>query len=165
MHRLDDGDLTCVRQIAPMSTRSDSHAGPPRRFPNHDYPHQELTGKVIAASFVVYRTFGYGFLESVYRRALAVELRYHGVNVAQEVPYELFHRGISVGVYKADLVVESIVIVETKTGAFLDPKAPEQLLNCMSAARLTLGLLLYFGPGGVRIKRVIKTDDGQVTYV
>ena len=44
---------------------------------------------MIGASYVVFRAFGYGFLESVYRRAMAVELRFLGVNVAQEVPYKL----------------------------------------------------------------------------
>ena len=135
-----------------------------RGYPDHAYPHQELTGKIIEASFTVFRAFGYGFLESVYRRALAVELEYQGVRVAQEVRYEMFHRGVSVGVYKADLVAEQIVIVETKTGPRPDPHAPEQVLNCLCAAHLTLGLFVYFGPKGARVRRVIKSETGRVTY-
>jgi GxxExxY protein len=103
---------------------------------------------------VVHRAFGYGFLESVYRRALAVELRYMGIPVSEEVPYELFHRGVSVGFYRADLVVDSRVMVESKTGLVCDPIAPVQLLNCLGAAGLTLGLVLHFGPS-VSVKRVI----------
>src|SRR5689334_10965369 len=134
-------------------------------YPEHDYPHQQLTGKIIAASYAVYRVFGYGFLESVYRRALAVELQYLGVKVAQEVPYELFHRGVGVGLFKADLVAENVVVVETKTGRTLDPSTYDQLLNCLCAARLTLGLIVYFGPNGVHVKRVIQSDDVRVTHV
>ena len=153
-------------QIGPMRPHADDGSrGLRRKYPDQDFPHQELTGRLIGASFVVFRAFGYGFLESVYRRALAVELNFQGVNVAQEVPYKLFHRDVCVGLFKADLVTESIVIVETKTGPFLDPKAGEQLLNCISAAHLTLGLLLYFGPRGVQVKRVIKSTDGDVTCV
>jgi GxxExxY protein len=85
-----------------------------REYPERDYPHQELTSKIIASSFAVFRTLGYGFLESVYRRALAVELQYCGVRIAQEVSYEIRYRGVSVGIYRADLVANSIVIVETK---------------------------------------------------
>jgi len=88
----------------------------------------------------------YGFVESVYRRALCVELNHLGVSVAQEVPYELFHRGVSVGLYYADVVAESTLIVETKTGPIVDPAAAQQLLNYLCAARLTLGLLVYFSP-------------------
>lgn len=72
---------------------------------------------------------------------------------------------MSVGLYGADLVANSTVIVETKTGLVLDPTTPDQLLNCMSAARLTLGLIIYFGPTGARAKRVIRSADGRVTYV
>jgi GxxExxY protein len=125
-----------------------------RRFASDQYPLRLLTEKIIAACFVVHRTFGYGFLESVYRRALAVELRYMGIPVSEEVPYELFHRGVSVGFYRADLVVDSRVIVETKTGLVLDPIAPVQLLNCLGAAGLTLGLVLHFG-SSASVKRVI----------
>jgi GxxExxY protein len=136
-----------------------------RKYPEHDYPHQELTGKIIASSFVVFRAFGYAFLESVYRRALGVELDYCGVTVTQEAPFELFHRGVSVGLYRADLVADSTVIVETKTGLILDPTTPDQLLNCLCAAKCTLGLIVYFGPTGARVKRVIRSADGRVTYV
>jgi GxxExxY protein len=146
----------------------DANQRPPNarafKYPEHDYPHQELTGKIIASSFVVFRAFGYGFLESVYRRALAVELEYCGVAVTQEVPFELFHRGVS-GLYRADLVADSTVIVETKTGLILDPTTPDQLLNSMCATQCALGLIVYFGPTGARVKRVIRSANGRVTYV
>jgi GxxExxY protein len=136
-----------------------------REYPERDYPHQELTSKIIASSFAVFRTLGYGFLESVYRRALAVELHYCGVRIAQEVSYEIRYRGVSVGVYRADLVANSIVMVETKTGSFLDPTTPDQLLNCLSAAHLRLGLIVYFGPKGARVRRIIRSDDDRITHM
>ena len=126
-----------------------------RTFSEEKYPLQPLTRQVIAASFCVFRTFGYGFLESVYRRALVVELRFLGIPVAEEVSYELFHRGVYVGLYRADIVADSKVMVETKTGLVLDPIAPVQLLNCLSAAGLEIGLVVHFGPKGVQVKRVI----------
>jgi GxxExxY protein len=60
----------------------------------------------------------------------------------------------SVGFYRADLVVDSRVMVESKTGLVCDPIAPVQLLNCLGAAGLTLGLVIHFGPS-VSVKRVI----------
>jgi GxxExxY protein len=126
----------------------------PRSFSGERYPLQELTGRVIAASFVIHKEFGFGFLESVYRRALAVELRYQGIHVAEEVPFELFHRGVSVGLYRADLLVDSQVIIETKTGLVLPRIAPAQTLNCVKAAGLPLGLVVHFGTS-VKVKRII----------
>jgi hypothetical protein len=52
-------------------------------------------------------------------------------------------------------------MVEAKTGTVLDPIAPVQLLNCMCAARITLGLVVYFGPRGVEVKRVIASRHGR----
>jgi GxxExxY protein len=132
----------------------------PAAFSDDAFPLQAVTGTIIAGAFAVFERFGYGFLESVYRRALAVELRHRGVQVLQEVKYELFHRGEPVGCYKADMVVDARVIVETKAGVVFDQLAPIQLLNYLCAARLTLGLVIHFGPKGAKVRRVISTNEG-----
>jgi GxxExxY protein len=125
------------------------------------FPLHAVTGTIIAGAFSVFRAFGYGFVEPVYRRALGVDLSRRGVRVEQEVKYELFHFDEPVGCYKADMVVDSRVIVETKTGLIVDPLAPIQLLNYLCAAQLTLGLVIYFGPKGVKVKRVISTGQSK----
>jgi len=122
-------------------------------------PLNELTGKIIGSAYAVHRGFGFGFLEPVYRRALAVELAFRGVGVGDEVPYELYHRGVSVGFYRADLVVERQVIVEVKTGVVLDPVSKPQLLNYLRAADLSLGLVIHFAPTGAVIKRVVASPE------
>ena len=131
----------------------------PPSLSDDTFPLQALTGTIIAAAFAVFRAFGYGFLESVYRRALVIELRRRGVRVEEEVRYELFHHGESVGCYKADMVIDSRVIVETKTGFMPDPIAPIQLLNYLSASRLTLGLVIHFGPRGAKARRVVSSEQ------
>ena len=105
----------------------------PDKYPSDKYPLKELTHRIIGACFTVQREFGYGFLEAVYRRSIAVELEYLGIPVQQEVRYELFHRGRSVGIYKADLVADQ-VLIETKAGPTLPLGSDAQLLNC--SARL-----------------------------
>ena len=132
----------------------------PERFSDDDFPLQALTGTIIASAFHVFQEFGFGFRESVYKRALAVELRHRGVRVDEEVPYDLFHRGELVGRYRADTVAELRVIVETKAGPLPDPDAPVQLLNYLCAAKIGLGLVIHFSPRGVKVKRVIATDPG-----
>ena len=126
---------------------------------SHGLPDETRTGKVIACSYNVQRSFGYGFAEPVYRRALAVELQFIGVPVAQERCFELFHRGVPVGTYRADLVVADRLIVEVKTGKVLESVARAQLLNYLRAADLPLGLLVHFSPNGASIKRVISSPE------
>ena len=129
----------------------------PLERPDHAYPHQQLTGRIIAAFQCVHYTLGYGFSESVYRRALAVELQFRGIAVAQEVSFEVVYRGVVVGVYRADLIVEASVLIETKTGLVLDPATPGQTLSYLRASRLEIGLILHFGPRPT-IKRMIASD-------
>jgi len=129
---------------------------PSRRLPEADYPLQDLTGQIIEAFFHVHHTFGYGFLESVYRKTLAVELQRRGISIEQLVRYELVHYGVSVGTYEADLVVERSVILETKTGLVLDPVAQPQVLNYLRASQLEVGLVLHFGPRPM-VKRVVRS--------
>jgi GxxExxY protein len=143
------------------STGPSDRSRPRREFSEAKYPLQGLTRTVIAAAFTVFRKLGFGFNEAVYRRALAVELRYLGVTVREEVSYEVPYRGVCVGHYRADLVAGEAIIVETKTGVVVDPFAPEQLVNCLCAAKLRIGLVIDFGPRGARIKRCTAPLDGR----
>ena len=131
-----------------------------REFPADRYPHQRVTGAVIAAAYAVHRAFGYGFLESGYRRALVVELRHMGFTVRQEAPYPLHHRGEPVGNYAADIVVEDVVLVEVKAARLLDPESVPQTLNYLRASTIDLGLIVHFGPR-LGIKRLVYTGEAD----
>ena len=126
------------------------------RFSEASYPEQRLSGMVITAAYAVHRAFGYGFLESVYRKALTVELRHQGAEVREEVPFDLTHRGVGVGLYRADVIVGGRLIAEVKTGLLPDPAAPAQLLNYLAASGLEVGLVLHFGPE-LQIKRLARS--------
>ena len=128
------------------------------RYSEASYPEQRLSGLVITAAYAVHRTFGFGFLESVYRKTLTVELNHQGVVVRQEVPFALAHRGVSVGTYRADMVVGDRIIVEVKAGLVPDPVAAPQLLNYLCASGLEIGLILHFGPD-LQIKRVVRSRN------
>jgi hypothetical protein len=67
--------------------------------------HGDITGEIISAFYAVYNELGYGFLESVYVRALAIELFQRRMNVAREVPVTVYYKGVTVGTYRASLVV------------------------------------------------------------
>jgi len=84
-------------------------------------PHGNLTNLIIGAGFAVHNVLGSGFLEAVYASALTVELRHRGVPVDRNVAFAVFYRGVSVGRYFADLVVDRKVIVETKVAKAIDP--------------------------------------------
>ena len=107
---------------------------------------RELTGEIISAFYECYNELGYGFLESVYRRALSTELRARGHRCAEEGQIEVTYKGVIVGAYRFDLIVDDRVLIEAKAGEVLGPSDKRQLLNYLRATRIEVGLLLHFGP-------------------
>jgi len=70
---------------------------------------------VIGAAMAVHRGLGYGFLEAVYRDALAVELRVQGIPHVREAALPVFYRGETLGAaYRADFICFDSIIVEIK---------------------------------------------------
>jgi GxxExxY protein len=108
--------------------------------------HGEITREIIGAFFDVYGELGYGFVESVYQRALPIALAARGVRSVREVPMGVMFRGEPVGHYRADLIVEGKVIVESKVAERVLPVHEMQLLNYLKATGITVGLVLNFGP-------------------
>jgi GxxExxY protein len=117
----------------------------------------KLSELILDCFFCVYKQFGYGFLEAVYANALATELEYRGAKVQREVPIELYHRGKRVGVYRADLLVENRILIETKSTRQLVDADERQLLNFLKATPIEVGFLLHFGPKPKFIRRVLAT--------
>ena len=67
----------------------------------------EICYKVIGAAMAVHRHFGPGYLEEVYKNAMMVELEAAGLRSEKEVPIEVAYKGVRVGDYRADIVVEN----------------------------------------------------------
>ena len=104
-----------------------------------------LTRVTIGAFYDVYNELGYGFLEAVYRKALAVRLHERGLSVRQEVLFEMTYHGVDIGQYRAEVIVADSVVVEVKSVERLALAHHAQLSNYMRASGLGLGLLLNFG--------------------
>ena len=118
--------------------------------------HGDITGEIIAAFYAVYNELGFGFMESVYVRALAIELFQRRMNVAREVPVTVYFKGVTVGTYRADLIVNDTVVVEVKAGDTLVDSDRSQLLNYLRSSGKEVGLLLHFGSKAI-LRRVIHT--------
>ncbi len=107
---------------------------------------RDLTARVIGVFYEVYNELGHGFLESVYEGALEIALRQAGLGVLRQSPIEVRFRGIVVGEFRADLIVEGRVVVELKAAKSIDPAHEAQVLNYLRATPIEVGLLLNFGP-------------------
>ena len=107
--------------------------------------YRELTHRIVGCAIEVHRELGPGLLESAYRACLVHELTRVGIDVRAEVPVPVSFRGLELDCgYRADLIVESAVIVELKAVERLLPIHDAQLLTYLKLTNLRVGLLLNF---------------------
>jgi len=117
----------------------------------------DLTEKIIGCAYDVYNTLGSGFLESVYEQSMLIELRHKGLDARHQVHLDVHYRGVAVGCFAPDIIVNDIVIVELKAIESLAKAHEAQLVNYLTATGKQVGLLINFGPDGVTVKRKVRT--------
>ncbi len=108
--------------------------------------HSDLTRQIIGAFYDVYNALGQGFVEAVYQRAMPLALAKRGVGSEREVPLTIKYLGVGIGDYRADLIVEGKVIVESKVATKILPIHEIQLVNYLKVSKIPVGLILNFGP-------------------
>jgi GxxExxY protein len=117
--------------------------------------HERTTGRIIGATFEVHDQLGYGFLERVYQRALQVELLRRGATAEIEKRIQVQYKGVVVGDYDADLIVDGCVAVEIKVAPQYEKRDEAQLLNELKATGLKVGMLVNFGRTKLEYKRLV----------
>jgi GxxExxY protein len=85
--------------------------------------HRELTGQILGAFYSVYRELGCGFAESVYEGAIAREPTRLGLKADCQVPIAVHYKNRPVGMFRADILVEDLVLLELKARSALFPGA------------------------------------------
>ena len=106
---------------------------------------EELVKEIVDAAFQVKKRLVPGFLESIYEKALIIELTERGLEVESQVPIEVDYKGHVIGEFKLDLLVENQVIVEVKAVNQLLSVHNLQLVNYLTTAHKDVGLLINFG--------------------
>ena len=113
---------------------------------------EKLCYDVIGAAMRVHSYFGDGYLEEVYKNALLVELKKLGFELQAEVAIPVDYHGIRVGDYRADIIVESRLILELKAVTALNKRHEAQVVNYLTATGINDGLLLNFGTPSLQYK-------------
>ena len=117
--------------------------------------HKEITFNVIGAAMEVHRTLGAGFLESVYQKALAYELRQRNIQFQEQHSLPVWYKDVIVGEFIADFLIESAVILEIKAIETFHPNHIAQVLNYLTATKLQVALLINFGNASLQHKRFV----------
>ena len=108
-------------------------------------PINSITSRIIKCAIEVHRTLGPGLLEAIYFACLLYELNREGLRVECERAYPVVYKGVTMAcVYRIDMIVEGIVVIELKCVEKLLGVHSAQLLSEMKVAGLPVGLLLNF---------------------
>ena len=118
---------------------------------------ESLIKKVIQCVYNVRLQLSSGFLETVYQKALLIELSKQNIQAEAEVPVDVYYDDSVVGEYRADIVVEKKIILEIKAIQHLLPVHEAQLVNYLTATKIDCGLLINFGGERLEIKRKYRT--------
>lgn len=129
---------------------------------------EEQIGKqILDAAFHIHTVLGPGLLESVYEAAMVVELRKRGlhVDVQRAVPVFYESHQLDVG-FRADLIVENLVLVELKSVETVTPLFKKITNNYIRLIPLRLGYLINFNVPHLRdgITRVVNGLDGKPVW-
>lgn len=107
--------------------------------------HSDLTGKVLGAFFELHKELGFGFSEKVYESALEVLLTELGLIVERQKDIFVYFHSKVMGEYKADMIINGVVLLEIKSVERLIGAHDAQLLNYLKATKIEVGILLKFG--------------------
>lgn len=106
----------------------------------------DLGTKILGAAISIHRELGPGLLESVYEIILCRELALLGLAVERQVPVPITYRGIRFDEgFRADLIVEGLVLLEIKSVEKVIPSHKKQVQTYLRLTGIRLGYLLNFG--------------------
>ena len=119
--------------------------------------YQDITEKIIGASFEVHKFLGNGFQEVIYQRALSYEMWKVGLEFQREIDQDIFYKELEkpIGTRRADFVVGGKVLVELKAIIQIEDVHLAQTLNYLKAYKLDVGLLINFGSKSLTFKRLV----------
>jgi GxxExxY protein len=105
----------------------------------------DLTREIIGAAIKIHRELGPGLLESAYEACLAHELQKLGMQVERQKAVPLVYENVKLECgFRADLVVNNRVVIETKCKDALHPIDEAQLLSHLRLLKIPVGLIINF---------------------
>jgi GxxExxY protein len=114
------------------------------------------TYAIIGAAMEVHRELGHGFLEAVYKEALAMELQARGIPFEREVLLTVLYKGVPLTCkYKADFICWGEVIIEAKALSDITGSHRAQTINYLKSTKMKRSLLINFGSPSLHYERLV----------
>jgi GxxExxY protein len=105
----------------------------------------EISREIVDAAYKIHTGLGAGLLESVYEAVMAYELQKRGLRFERQKSIPVVYEGMHLGEgFRADFIVENLVIIELKSVEYIAPVHKKQLLTYLRLTNKHLGLLVNF---------------------
>ena len=129
---------------------------------------EEAVGKaVLDSAFHVHTELGPGLLESVYEAVMCLDLQKKGFKVEQQKAIPVFFDGVKLDVgFRADLIINNLVLVELKSVEAVTPLFKKITLNYLRLIPLRLGFLINFNEEHLKngLTRIVNGLDGKGNF-
>ena len=111
----------------------------------------ELATILVDIFFQVHKTLGPGLLESVYEEAICYELKQKNLSFQRQRGIPVNYKDIKLELgFRADIIVESCLIIEIKSVETLTDVHHKQLLTYLRLSGKKLGLLINFNSSSLK---------------
>ncbi|MCX6745975.1 MAG: GxxExxY protein [Candidatus Parcubacteria bacterium] len=120
-----------------------------------DLIYPDLSYEITGILFDVFKELGPGHKEKYYQNAIYNVLIQKKYDVQRELHVPLNYKGIKVGSYYLDFLIENKIILEIKKGDYFKKTNIDQIYQYLKATNLQLGILAQFTGSGVRTKRIL----------
>ena len=118
----------------------------------------DVAREIVDAAFKIHISLGAGLLESAYEAVMAYELEKRGLKFERQKPIPIVYEGIRLKEgFRADIIVEDLVIIELKSVENIAPVHKKQLLTYLRLTDKRLGLLINFNTNLIKngITRIV----------
>jgi GxxExxY protein len=123
-----------------------------------DLVYPDLSYQIIGILFEVYNELGGGYQEKYYQKAVSIALDRCNLPYKTQVYVPLNFKGIKIGNYYLDFLIDDKIILEIKKGEKFTRKNIEQVYAYLKATNLKLGILANFTKTGLRFKRILNIN-------
>lgn len=118
--------------------------------------YRELSFEIIGCAQRVHAELGPGFPESVYQRALIVELIKAKIPFESEKTFEVYYQAHLCGEFRCDIIAKEAIVLELKALDRLTNEHLAQALSYLKATGLKLAILINFGKASLEHQRVVR---------
>jgi GxxExxY protein len=129
-----------------------------KKAEKYNMDENQISKVIVDCCYKIHTRLGPGLLESVYLEILIYELKKLGLKCEKEVGIPVHYEDIKLDLgFRADVIVENLVIVELKAVEKIMPVHKKQLMTYLRLTRMKLGLLANFNVNLIKdgIERVV----------